>query len=156
MTYALRPIENGELPEIAQLHAACFPDDAWDSAALATILAMPGAEGRVACRSTELCGVLITQSLGDEAEILTLGVEPHLRRHGIARALLTDFFVRARGIGATRIMLEVAADNEAALALYRALGFLHQGTRRNYYRRALGATMDAWRLGLDIAGPRAG
>ena len=156
MSHLLRRIDNGDLAKIAELHAACFRDEAWDSAALATILAMSGAEGRIACHGAEICGMLITQNLGEDAEILTLGVAPHLRRQGVARALLTDFFARARRAGATRIMLEVAADNAAALALYRALGFVHQGTRQNYYRRGAAASMDAWRLSLEIAEPKAG
>ena len=157
MSIALRRVRNADLDALAELHAACFPDEAWDSAALATILAMAGTEGRIACSETsEIGGLLITQCLGEDAEILTLGVLPLQRRRGIARALLTDFLAHAGAVGAARIMLEVAADNVAALALYRSLGFEHQGTRRNYYRRAAGPSMDAWRLRLAIAKPKVG
>ena len=150
-------MSDADLAALARLHEACFPDDAWDSAALTTILAMPGTEGRIACSDArEITGVLITQCLGEDAEILTLGVLPTQRRRGIAKALLTDFVARARALGSVQIMLEVAADNAAALALYRAFGFEHQGTRRNYYRRAAGTAMDAWRLRLAIAKPNGG
>ena len=134
------------------MHAACFPDDAWDSAALATVLAMAGTEGMLASTATgEACGLLIGQHLGEDAEILTLGVAPALRRHGVARALLSAFIAQSRAAGAARIVLEVAADNAPALALYQALGFTRQGTRPNYYRRPTGRSMDAWRFGLDIS-----
>jgi ribosomal-protein-alanine N-acetyltransferase len=157
MNATLRRTQNSDLGKLALLHAACFPDDAWDSAALATILAMPGTEGHIACfGAAEICGLLITQSLGEDAEILTLGVAPARRRRGIAQALLTDFFARARDAGATRVVLEVAADNAAALALYQSLDFVRQGTRQNYYRRAAGPNMDAWRLSLEIARPKPG
>ena len=157
MSIALRRVRDADLAALAQLHAACFPDEAWDSAALATILAMAGTEGRLAfSEAGEICGLLITQCLGEDAEILTLGVLPVQRRRGIAKALLTDFFARAGTAGAVEIMLEVAADNVAALALYRELGFEHQGTRRNYYRRTAGPSMDAWRLRLAIAKPKTG
>lgn len=156
MSQTLRRIDDRDLAKLAELHAACFRDDAWDSAALATVLAMSGTEGHIACDGAEIYGMLITQSLGEYAEILTLGVAPPLRRQGVAHALLTDFVARARRAGATRIMLEVAADNEAALALYRAFGFVHHGTRQNYYRRGTAASMDAWRLTLEIAEPKAG
>ena len=157
MTAILRGIDNAELAVLAQLHAACFPDDAWDSAALATVLAMPGTEGRVACLDEAgICAMLITQYLGEDAEILTLGVAPALRRRGIAHLLLADFFVRARDVGALRVVLEVAADNAAALALYRSLNFVRHGTRKHYYRRVGGPSMDAWRLSLEIAQPKSG
>ncbi len=155
MSASLRGVDNADLAALAQLHAACFPEDAWDSAALATVLAMPGTEGRVACEDgAGLCGLLITQYLGEEAEILTLGVAPALRRQGIAQALLADFFVCARAAGASRIVLEVAADNAAAFALYRSLDFVRLGTRKQYYRRAGAPSMDAWRLSLEIAPPK--
>src|SRR5579862_2709720 len=124
MSISLRRIESSDLDALARLHAACFPEDAWDSAALATVLAMPGAEGQIACSGiAEICGFLITQCVGEDAEILTLGVAPAWQRRGIAQVLLADFFARARSAGASRVMLEVAADNAAALALYRSLKF---------------------------------
>jgi [ribosomal protein S18]-alanine N-acetyltransferase len=69
------------------------------------------------------------QSTEDEAEILNIAVDPVWRRRGIASALLTSIFERAKGT----IFLEVAEHNEAALALYRKLGCIEVGLRRGYY-----------------------
>jgi [ribosomal protein S18]-alanine N-acetyltransferase len=154
MSFSLHPIPRAEFDGLAALHAACFPDDGWDSAALATILAMPGAGGRIArSESGEILGLLIDQCVGEDAEVLTLGVLPAERRHGIGRALLRDLAARAGAAGATRIVLEVAADNAAAAALYHGLGFRRQGVRRAYYRRPRGPSVDAWRLCQEIAAP---
>jgi [ribosomal protein S18]-alanine N-acetyltransferase len=154
MSFSLHPIPRTELDVLAALHAACFPDDAWDSAALATLLAMPGAGGRVArAESGEILGLLIDQCVGEDAEVLTLGVLPATRRQGIGRALLRDLAARAREAGATRIVLEVAADNAAAAALYDVMGFRRQGVRRAYYRRLRGPSVDAWRLCQEITAP---
>ena len=151
MSVVLHPISHTDLDALAALHAACFPDDAWNSAALATVLAMPGTGGRVArAPSGEILGLLIDQCIGEDAEVLTLGVAPERRRQGIAHALLSDLVTRARAAGAARIVLEVAADNAPAHALYRAHGFVRQGIRRHYYRRAQGPPVDAWRLGREI------
>jgi len=57
------------------------------------------------------------------AEISELFVLEHYRRQGIARALLTELEVRARIVGASSVALLTAADNDIALALYRAMGF---------------------------------
>lgn len=153
MSIVVRPVLSAELGELARVHAACFPDDAWDSSAIARILAMPGTDAHVACYDAgEICGLLIDQCLGEDAEILTLGVVPASRRQGIGRALLADLLRRARDAGAARIVLEVAADNAAGLALYHALGFIRHGRRPGYYRRAEGPNIDAWRLSLDIVG----
>lgn len=151
MKAGLQPVREADLSRLAQLHAACFPDDAWSSSALATVLAMPGADGRVFCRDDgTLCGILLEQCLGPDGEILTLGVAPAARRCGVARALLGDLIVRAKAAGVQRLLLEVAADNVAALALYEALGFARHGIRRHYYRRAGGPAVDAWRLALEL------
>ena len=148
----LRQLPRADLAALAALHAACFPEDPWDGAALATVLGMPGAGGRLAtAESGETLGLLIDQRVGEDAEILTLGVIPASRRQGIARALLNDLFRRARDGGAVRVMLEVAADNEAARALYLSMGFARDGIRRAYYRRPDGPSIDAWRLSRALA-----
>ncbi|MFX8246689.1 hypothetical protein ABTL56_19205, partial [Acinetobacter baumannii] len=45
--------------------------------------------------------------------------------------------------GAEGLFLEVAADNEPAIALYRSAAFVPVGRRAGYYRRPGGAAMDA-------------
>jgi len=40
MTRRLRPVDAVDLSGLARLHAECFPDDRWDAAALAELLAM--------------------------------------------------------------------------------------------------------------------
>ncbi len=151
MSLILQPAREADLSRVAKLHAECFPDDAWNSSSLATVLAMPGADGRIGYGEDGApCGVLLDQCLGPEGEILTLGVARAWRRRGVARVLLHDLVARARAGGTQRLLLEVAADNTAAVALYTAFGFARQGIRRNYYRRAQGPAVDAWRLCLPL------
>ncbi|HUZ72837.1 MAG TPA: GNAT family N-acetyltransferase [Stellaceae bacterium] len=146
MSVRLRSVGRADLEPLARLHAQCFPEDAWDAAALAGILAMKGAEARLAEEATQPLGLLFATILGAEAEILTFGVAPAARRRGIARILLDDFFARARALGAAGVVLEVAADNGPALALYESAGFRTVGLRHAYYRRERGPAIDAWLL----------
>jgi [ribosomal protein S18]-alanine N-acetyltransferase len=151
MSASAQPVREADLSRLAQLHAQCFLDDAWSSSAIATVLAMPGADGRVFYTADSApCGMLIEQCLGPEGEILTIGVAPASRRCGLARALIGDLILRARAAGVHRLLLEVAADNAAALALYDSIGFGRLGTRRRYYRRPGGPAVDALRLGLVL------
>ena len=64
--------------------------------------------------------------LGEDApyaELSELFVLEDYRRRGIARALMTELEVRACAAGASSLAVLTGADNETALALYRARGF---------------------------------
>jgi ribosomal-protein-alanine N-acetyltransferase len=76
-----------------------------------------------------LCWVIF-----DELHINTLAVAPAERRKGVATLLLTHVMAETSKEGARRATLEVRASNEAALALYRRLGFTVRGKRQGYYR----------------------
>ena len=120
---------------LALLHSACFPDDPWDPSAISEILGITGFFGRIAWYDETPAGFVLTLDLRNECEILSLGVLPEWRREGVASALLDSICVEAHLRCAESIVLEVAVDNIAALALYAARGFLPVGRRRNYYRR---------------------
>jgi ribosomal-protein-alanine N-acetyltransferase len=91
-------------------------------------------------------GFLIARCAGDEAEILTLAVEPNHRRQGLARAILAAAIAALRKAGAKRLFLEVEAANESARGLYQSLGAVAVGRRPRYYEH--GADADIFSLAL--------
>jgi ribosomal-protein-alanine N-acetyltransferase len=80
-----------------------------------------------------LVAMLVMWLILDEAHIATLAVHPEFRRQGIARRLLQTALNGSYNEGACRAFLEVRAGHEAALAMYRALGFEVVGRRLRYY-----------------------
>lgn len=72
---------------------------------------------------------------------LGMGVAASHRRQGIGRRLLDAAIAQARAAGITRIELQVAAGNAAAVRLYRSLGFREEG-RRVAARKLDGRTED--------------
>lgn len=142
MSLRLDPISAaaaGTLAEpLAQLHAACFPEEPWLPRAIAEIMGIAGFFGWIAWSREAPAGLALAQALGEECEILALGVVPERRRAGVGSALLAAIRDEAPRRGAQRLFLEVAADNSAARALYAAQGFVQIGRRVNYYRRADG------------------
>jgi ribosomal-protein-alanine N-acetyltransferase len=148
--HRIRPLGAFELAALAALHAACFAD-AWEEAALAALLAMPGGFALIAeaDAASGAGGFVIARAAAGEAEILSLGVRPDLRRRGLGGALLQAAVAEATGRGAGRLFLEVAADNWPARALYLANGFAQVGKRPDYYRRP-GASALALVLAKDI------
>ncbi|QFT98406.1 ribosomal-protein-alanine N-acetyltransferase [Roseovarius sp. THAF8] len=83
------------------------------------------------------------QAVAGEAELLTLATDPKVRRQGRGRACLRAFEDAAVSRGAERLFLEVAADNDAALALYLSEGFSDLARRVGYYTRSQGRPVDA-------------
>lgn len=72
----------------------------------------------------------------DEAELLTLVVDPIFQRQGFGRTCLSRFEARAAADGATVLHLEVAENNRAARELYVSAGWRETGRRKSYYRAA--------------------
>ncbi|MFN3353964.1 MAG: ribosomal protein S18-alanine N-acetyltransferase [Brevundimonas sp.] len=131
---------------LARLHARAFHDP-WPERAFAQLLAQPTTR-----LHAEPHGFILTRLMLDEAEILTLAVDPDRRRAGIGRALVETAAEDLASEGATRLFLEVAVDNAAARALYAATGFAEAGVRRGYYARAGGA-VDALVLSRELKLP---
>lgn len=130
----IRAAQSFDLAVLARLHAEAF-DPEWGQDEIASLLAMPGAFGLLARSAETPVGFLIARVAAGEAEILSLGVVPLRRRHGVGRMLLDAALAAAAAEGAERIFLEVAEDNTAARALYAAAGFQSVGRRPGYYRR---------------------
>ena len=70
---------------------------------------------------------------GGEGDIMTIAVDPAQRRKGIATHFISELEKWAKDRGATSMMLEVAIENESAIALYSKLGYEKLNIRKNYY-----------------------
>lgn len=154
MVSRLSPIPEGAAEPLAALHRVCFPDDPWEAAALARIMALAGGFGWLAWDGPDPVGFILVRDLGSECEILSLGVAPRWRRQGIAHALLASAIAEARRRELPSLVLEVAIDNDAAKNLYSSLGFVAVGRRARYYSRPDGRA-DALILRLGLANPPA-
>ncbi|EPX81555.1 GNAT family N-acetyltransferase [Litoreibacter arenae] len=123
--------------ELAALHEKCFDiPRPWSSSEFTELQ-------RNAFVLTAPHGFLMGRVTADEAELLTLAVDPAALRQGTGRSLVEAFKTRAAQDGAVTAFLEVAADNAAAISLYNATGFSGAGIRRGYYRRPDGTGIDA-------------
>ncbi len=66
--------------------------------------------------------------------LATMGARPSARGSGAAAALLQDFVQRGQASGLRAVELEVFAQNERALRLYRRHGFVERQALRGYLR----------------------
>lgn len=150
MNRRLQPLSKVLAGPLSMLHGACFPEDPWNSMAIAEIMNITGFFGLIAWADEMPAGFVLALDLRKECEILSLGVLPERRREGIGSTLLDSVCCEGRVRGVECIVLEVAVDNSAALALYTGRGFMPVGHRRNYYRQA-SRRVDALILQLALA-----
>lgn len=140
---------------LAALHQQCFetsPEEAWSAASIADMFGLPGLIALVVSRGEEPLGFLLARSIAGEAEILSVGVVPKARGARLGEALLTRLHeIMEKGTANPRILLDVAADNEAARALYTRAGYLEVGRRKAYYHRANGVSVDSLTMCREFA-----
>lgn len=143
-----------EAPVMAAVHRQAF-DKSWREDEFEDLLDGEGIYGFVAegdaAAEHAAWGVILCRVAAGEMEILTLGVTPAARRRGVARALIAAALPVARELGAETVFLEVAVDNDGAIALYKDLGFARAGLRKSYYDRGADGVMDALVMRLDLA-----
>lgn len=116
--------------------------EAWSTAQLLTLFALPSARVCLAWDGDEPCGFSAARIAGLESELLLLGVDPAARGRGVGAALMADWQAWAKSEGAEDYFLEMRADNDA-VHLYRSTGFSECGRRSAYYRGADGVVRDA-------------
>lgn len=113
--------------ELANLHQKCFPNKPW-SADDFRGLKQSGCEIIMSQN-----GFIVYRIAVDEAEIITIGVNPETRRQGIASAMIGIIEKNIKNQGVKKIFLEVASNNTAGLKLYENCGFKTVGLRPKYY-----------------------
>lgn len=141
------PLETGHAPACAAIHAASFARP-WSAVDLEALIADRGvvADGIFLSDPLRPKGFVLTRTVLDEAEILSVAVASGQRRRGLAHALMTRHLDGLAAAGIERVHLEVDAQNAAALALYRRLGFVETGRREGYYQRPDGTRAAALTL----------
>ena len=131
----MRPLSAADAKHMAALHAESF-ERSWDALEMATHTALDLCLG--IDHAGQLAGFIILSRAADQAEILTLAVVKSARRQGLGRKLLDGAAAQLKKSRSSEMFLEVAEDNIAAIALYKAAGFHPIGCRPAYYRREAG------------------
>lgn len=146
----LRPATAEDADACAAVHAVAF-ERPWDRFEFERLLCEPNVFCEVAVRRSLVVGFVMARGAADEAEILSIGVDPARRRAGIGRQLLARMLAELPLAGVRRLFLEVDAGNAAAIGLYRSFGFAEVGRRQSYYRRADGSAATALVMRLDLS-----
>lgn len=123
-----------DVPVVAALEKACFSTP-WGEESIRAELENGNARVWVLSVCREIVGSVGVHTVLDEAEVMNVAVSPLFRRRGFGRLLLETALAYCKERGCAFLALEVRESNEAALALYCALGFTVCGRRKNYYQQ---------------------
>lgn len=151
----LRDMSWRDISQLAALDAELFGTDAWSEATWWSELAgrprrdyvvavtvgdgdrpasAAGTAYRRAAVDEPVVGYAGLDHGGEVADVMTVAVVPARRGTGLGDVLVAELTRRARARGARALMLEVRADNAAAIRLYRRHGLEQVGVRRGYYQ----------------------
>ena len=103
----------------------------------------PGCAALIAQSDDGIVGLLIYRAVADEAEIITIGVDPAFQRRGAGLHIVSTAQELLKSFKIKSLFLEVAADNKEAISLYTRAGFSNVGRRKGYYARKSGIAEDA-------------
>lgn len=145
----IRPVTESDLPDIERLDGAVF-GEAYPAFVIRQLFDVHGHHMLALDTPTGLHGyVLLATARGrDTAWILSLGVEEPWRKKGYGRRLLSQCLRDLADRGLREIRLSVEPGNDAAVQLYRSLGFVAAVTKADY----LGPGEDRLIMALPVAG----
>lgn len=148
MSWRLRRAAVADLPALVALERQAFAGDRFSARQFRYLLTRARSTFLVAAADGPLLGyaVALYRAGATRARLYGIAVRRGTRP-GVATALVEAIAAAARARGCTALSLEVRADNDAALGLYRKLGFIAAGVIPGYYEDGAAAI----RMRRDLA-----
>lgn len=139
--------------DVAEIHHQGGFARGWEPGECAALIADPSifTDGIFAGTGERPAGFVMSRKAIDEAEILSIVIEPRHRGDGLGRALLQSHLCQLATAGVEHVFLEVEEGNAAAEQLYRQAGFREIGRRKAYYPKPDGTRVAAVTMKLDLA-----
>ena len=125
---------------VANIELLVQPHDAWTYQTLVEMLAQDSMhmlmvyEQEDKADNNKVIGYCLYQVIFEQAEILRIGTHPDYQRQGIASQIFAQLNEELISNQVESLLLEVRADNFAAIALYQQQAFAVIHTRKNYYQ----------------------
>ena len=146
----IEPAEERDARELARIHAASFYRG-WPSEEFSSFLRDTNSPVYIACDAKRrIAGFALIRLAADEAELLTIAVDPKWRGKGLGRALMQAVFADLMMSPARRMFLDVDEQNVAAIRLYGREGFTTISSRKGYYPRPDGSAATALVMARDL------
>jgi ribosomal-protein-alanine N-acetyltransferase len=147
---AIEPATLRDAPKLAQLHGASF-HRGWGEGEFEQMLAERNTLVHRLRQGRKTIGFAVSRMAADEAEILSIAVDPSHRGRGLSRNLLLTHLGHLAGRGVRTVFLEVEENNQPARRLYQRAGFAVAGRRERYYKQADGEQLNAVLMRRDLS-----
>ena len=122
------------LQAVANIETIIQPQDAWSYQTIIELLAQDSIDLLVVYQIDKVVGYCLYQVIFEQAEILRIGTHPDYQRQGIALQLFAKLNAELMSNQVENLLLEVRADNFAAIALYEQQGLAVIHRRKGYYQ----------------------
>lgn len=145
--WEIRPTRQADLPEVVEIERNAFAVP-WREETFRRLLSHGRTRVWTAVdRSGAVAGYAVMWFTANGAQLGNLAVSESHRRRGLGRRLALTALEAVRGAeSGDFLILEVRESNDAAIQLYRDLGFRLLGRRSEYYRSP---PEDALVMGVD-------
>ena len=135
---------------LAQIHAASF-HRGWGESEFEAMLAERNTLVHRLRLGRRTVGLIVSRIGADEAEILSVALDPNHRGRGFSRDLLLTHLGHLAGRGVRTVFLEVEENNRPARRLYERAGFATVGRRERYYLQPGGEQLNALLMRRDLS-----
>ncbi|WP_024515135.1 ribosomal protein S18-alanine N-acetyltransferase [Bradyrhizobium sp. Tv2a-2] len=149
-TASVEPATLADAQRLAQLHGASF-HRGWGESEFESMLGETNTLVHRLRLGRKTVGFAVSRIGADEAEILSVAIDPRCRGQGLSRNLLLTHLGHLAGRGVRTIFLEVEENNRAALSLYKRAGFAVVGRRERYYLEPNGEQLNALLMRRDLS-----
>lgn len=133
MSILIRMARDSDLADLALIEKECFSEP-WS---IDSFMSEFASENSVFIAAEDesgvICGFVTASFVLDEININNVAVRTEYRKCGIGTALLEKLDEYAAEINAGFINLEVRESNIPAVDLYKKLGYVQVGLRKNFY-----------------------
>ncbi|MCM1569828.1 MAG: ribosomal protein S18-alanine N-acetyltransferase [Roseburia sp.] len=140
----IRDMQPGDIEALSRLEAQIFSIP-WSKQTFAGLLEHAYCHYLVAARGEELIGCVGMADICHEGNIDKVMVARGERGRGLAQRMLEMLFVKGEAIGITAYTLEVRVSNQAAIHIYKKLGFVGEGIRPSFYEHPREDALIMWR-----------
>jgi len=140
----IREMEEADLDEVYKIERESFTEP-WSKASFHEAISDDKNHYMVAVIDGIIVGYCGYYGVMDEGYIYNVAVSKDYRRRGIGFTMLNELIRHAQEKGIVSLTLEVRKSNHPAINLYKKLGFVEAGIRKDFYSKPTEDAIIMWR-----------